>query len=237
MFEIKRGIVAEPFFLIIYGVPGIGKTYLASKAPNCIIADMERGSSRIDCSRVEIKDFVSLLKFCAWVAEQPFETVTFDTLTAIDKLVTEFTCKENKWKNLNQPGFGQGHVAYRSNWQRFINGCTHLVEQKKNVILLAHSKVRTANDPMLEQFDRFEFDADKNVAPGILSVVDACFFYRHQVRVMENDAGRSMGKGTGNRELYTTEKGNSLGKSRFNNLPEIIENPDEQLFQLLLKGN
>ena len=50
--NITKGIISRPVKAVIYGVEGIGKSTFASKFPDPLFFDLDRGSSRLDVKRV-----------------------------------------------------------------------------------------------------------------------------------------------------------------------------------------
>ena len=51
--KISKGIQARPVKVCAYGVEGIGKSTFASKFPNPLFFDLDRGTARLDVDRVE----------------------------------------------------------------------------------------------------------------------------------------------------------------------------------------
>lgn len=225
MFTVQSGRQSRPTFTLLYGPPGVGKTDFASAAPNCLIGDCEEGSTFLDVDRIRISSFDELLKAFVWFVDQPFDTFVADSTSAIERFVIAHTLAERGWKNLDQPGFGKGYKAVRENWLRILKGIDWLKSHGKSVIMIAHSKVKSVNDPQFEPFDRFEFDCDKETLTTLVAATDGCFFMRYQIRIVENDSKKAHAVGSGAREIHTTDRAGSLGKSRFNHLPIVLTVP------------
>jgi len=224
MFEVKQGIIKRPFSVLLYGVPGIGKTLMASQCGRALVCDVENGSSFLDVERIEALDFATILKAMTWVATTDYDTLVLDSVSAIERAVIEHTCASNGWKTLEDPGYGRGHVIMRSNWQRIMAGMEFVKSKGKSVVLIGHSKVRPVAEPGAESYDRFEFDADKNVLPQLVSQLDAVFFLRDQRRITTDaDTKRNVARSTGKRELVLSDRATSLGKNRFDHMPEYVE--------------
>lgn len=224
MFEVKSGVVKRPFSVLLYGVPGIGKTLFASQCGKALVCDAENGSAFLDVERIQVDDFAALLKAMTWVTTTEYETFVLDSVSAIERMVIEHTCASNGWKTLEDPGYGKGFTVMRSNWQRVMAGVEFVKSKGKSVVLIGHSKVRPVADPGLDSYDRFEFDADKNVIPQLVFQLDAVFFLRDQRRVIEDeDKKRSSARSTGKRELVLSDTATSLGKNRFDHMPTHVE--------------
>lgn len=234
MFEIKTGKMSEPFTCLIYGISGIGKTTLASKAPNPIILDCEEGSSRLEVARVSVTKNADLFPAMTWAAKQEYQTVVIDSTTAIQKMLIEIVLRDNKWPNLQKPGFGKGDAAVVECWQRILNGVKYIKASGKNCILIGHARTKTFQDPMLEAYDRYEPDVLRHAISPIAAALDAVFFYRYRTHVRESDdEKRFIAIGGDDRELYTQEQPAFIAKNRYN-LEPVIENPTSKLFERMI---
>jgi len=231
---ISKGKIQRSFFVLLYGVPKIGKTHLASLAPEPVFLDVENGSSQFDVARVEgdITSYEKLMTGVREIYKSPdFKTCVIDSVTAVERIFTAHLLKENAWKTLEDPGYGKGYGALTGMWSHFIGVCESMRNSGKNVILIGHQRVKTTNDPMLEPYDRVEIDVAKNAASSIVSATDAVLYYRWKTRVKKGENGkRSVGLSSGDRELYTHEKAGFLAGNRYG-LDVCIENPNESLWQ------
>jgi hypothetical protein len=236
MFEITTGKISEPFTCLIYGIAGIGKTTLASKAPNPLFIDLEEGTGRIDTARIKVKTREQLSEAFAWAAKQHHQTIVLDSMTAIEKLMIRKLLKENpKWKGtLQGAGYGNGYKALVDMWQEIMNGVAHLKANGKNVICIGHARVKAFADPMTETYDRYEPDIEKQAFSVVHGALDAVLFYRYRTHVRESgDEKRYLAMGGDDRELFTIEQPAFIAKNRYN-LEPVIENPTSQLFERMI---
>lgn len=231
-FEIKTGKEKIPMNMMLYGIPGVGKTTLATRKSKSLLCDIENGATRIDCKKVSVKTWEELLKFIKQAVElKDFDTIIFDSYTRIEKLATESICQTYGWNNLEKPGFGKGYEVLKSYAQRFLNELEVLNKAGKNTITVAHVKIRNVSDPMSENYDRYEPDMHKNSLPLFYSSMDCIFFYRWKTLVKETEKGdRYIATSSGDRELYTRELSSVLAKSRVELDKVIILNPKEDFF-------
>jgi len=222
-FEISTGVLQEPFSCLIYGPPKSGKSFLAAQAPSPLFLDAEKGTGQLDTARASVVDGFALFRAMTWAATTNHRTIVIDSLTAIEKMLTDKVCKENGQKNIEGFGFGKGYQVLKAEWVRFANGIKFLKDKDKNVILVAHSRIKAFADPLSETYDRYEVDMDKNSVTTITSLVDAILFLRPRTLVRASeDEKRKIAVGTG-RELHTAESPAFIAGNRFGLKPVYID--------------
>lgn len=227
--NVKRGTLNKPKNIILYGTSGVGKSTLCASAPNTIFADMESGTRYIDCDRVDIVTFDELVDFMRDACKSEYQTIVLDSLTALDKIIYDQNLAELNVKSIEQLHHGLGYVKLKKVWERFVFMLGALNQRGKNVILIGHAVVNKVVDPTIGEYERYEFYADKRAKEVLLPFVDACWFMRMQIRM----TGEKSVVGSGNRELVTVDRASNLGKTRFQHIDEIIENPGKELFEKL----
>lgn len=232
-FEILRGVHSTPYAVLVYGIAGIGKSWLAAQAQNVIFADAENGTAQLDCARVRITTFKQLGEFIKWVTEQPFDTVVLDSTTAIEAMMTTAILKEKEWESLEDPGYGKGFEVLKQYWAKLLKSVDYLKRSNKNVILIGHARVKSFADPMSAAYDRYELDVQAKAMPMLVAGLDAVFFMRWHTRVTEDKEKRISARSNGDRELFTRERPAFIAKSRFSQLGEVIANPDAALWQTI----
>jgi hypothetical protein len=228
----------RPFFGVLYGPPGVGKSTFASEAPNPIFIPTERGLDQITVAKFPIPktlaEFGSYLK--AIEEEQnDFQTVVIDTADALEGLIFDAVCKEGKVQSLEEygGGFQKGYFRAREYWARLLSRLTQMSEQR-TVLLIGHSHLRTVADPMLAtSYDVFELRIQQKSVELIRQAVDLILFCRMATTVAKDSPRAKKGRGlvSGDREMYTQPTTGLESKNRYD-----LESPMEFSWAALEAG-
>ena len=78
----------DPKYLIIFGLPKVGKTTILSTLENNLILDMENGTTYVDALKVKINSLKDLNEVCKAIKEAnyPYKYITIDTITAVEEM-------------------------------------------------------------------------------------------------------------------------------------------------------
>jgi hypothetical protein len=218
--QVKSGKLVEPVTLLLYGVDGVGKSTFGSEAPRPIFLGAERGTSQLDVSRFpEPKSF----KECREMVDEltkgegcPFSTLVVDTLDWLEPLIWKEVLDEQvkKVSDVSKIGYNKGYESATLKAREFMALLTQLKDTKKmNIILLAHSKIKTFQDPITPQgYDRYMLALRDDMANVWRQYVDAVMFANYEVFVKDDE---KRGYGDGLRVLYTEERPSFQAKNRY----------------------
>lgn len=226
-FEVEEGPKTKPFSCMLYGPPGSRKTWLASHAPNPLFADIEGGTEYFKNIRripkEKFSNFGVFRDFFAWAVKSEYDTIVFDSATAVEQLATADLLRRNPgWSGcLANADYGKGFAALREEMTRFAQNLLWLNRRGKNVIFIAHSRVIEFKDPMGQPFDRYEPKLHEKVCADLVSMMDTVLFLRPRVAAVDKETGRATGDGS---ELHTVEIPAAIAKNRFD-LPRMITIP------------
>lgn len=223
---IRRGKIAAPFKALIYGVEGIGKSTFGAESPAPIFLCAESGTENLDVDRLpEPKKWSDVLASIAALSSEPhdYQTLVVDTLDWLEPLVWDHVCEANKWRSIEDPGYGKGYVAALNEWRLFLRQLEGLrASRRMNVLLLAHSLVRRVNPPDMEPFDRYSLKIHEKAASLVREWCDAVLFARFEVVTSKaKDARVAKGYSTGERELRTVYTASYDAKNRWG-LPDPV---------------
>jgi AAA domain len=232
--KISSGIKQDPYFLLLYGVDGIGKTSFAGEAPKSIIVGPESGSNRLRVNRAEgIKTYEDLLSAVKWLREEKhdFQSVGIDSLDWIEPLIWKTCAAKAKVETIEDVGggYGKGYGEAVSVWADFISKLKDLREARRmNVICIAHHKVTTVNDPAHPMpYDRYTLklqDGKSSSAAALWrEAVEAVLFASYEDTVFKANKNDKTAKAvdTGARKLYTIRRSFCDAKNRFGLPPEL----------------
>ena len=119
--------------IVVVGQGKIGKTTFAAMAPNAIGILTEDGADMVNANAFPLAS--SLGDVYAAIDtlindEHDFQTLFIDSLDWLEPMVQDHVCKQNNWKNIEQPGFGKGYVAAAEEWRNLLSGLEVLRSEK-----------------------------------------------------------------------------------------------------------
>jgi hypothetical protein len=234
--KVLKGKTPKCWVVVLYGVPGIGKSTLAKYAPKPIFLDCEGGLDRIDCEKSanRLVDYPQLYGALRWAFDCEYETVVIDTLGSvekilIDKILAEVNANRDEashCKSLDCKdtfGYGSGYALLKSNWSLFIEMLFKIKEGGRNVVCIAHDHVEKFINPTGDDFDRYSLNIHKKSLVYVVSQMDGVFFAHYEKGYRKKEGSDQLIPiDTGRRVLQTVEQPFCLAKNRFN-LPEKVD--------------
>ena len=221
-FGIISGKIDRPQRILIYGRGGIGKSTLASLAPNPIFIDIEKGTGELDVPRISDIDTFADLRGCIQSnALDGFGSVVLDSKTKSEEMSEVHVIaniKHEKGKpirNIQDYGFSKGLGHIYDQMVLLLADLDSQIRRGRNVILIAHECICDAPNPYGEDYIRYEPDlqspkSGKNsVRNRVVQWADHVLFVGYDV---SSEDGK--GKGAGTRTIYTSEMPSHVAKSR-----------------------
>jgi hypothetical protein len=167
--QVRRGKLALPPRMIVYGQESVGKTTLAADA-GALFADIEGGSGELDVARYpfnpgELDEFRpraydQIVEMADDLIANPghgFPALCLDTADALEALIHAHLCKKHKVDSIERigGGFGKGYRAAVEELRRFLAKLDMIRAQGVAIILVAHTRITTFKNPEGPDYDRF----------------------------------------------------------------------------------
>jgi len=194
--------------IVVVGQGKIGKTTFAAMAPNAIGILTEDGADAVDANAFPLAS--SLVEVYAAVdtlinQDHDFQTLFIDSLDWLEPMIQEHVCKQNNWKNIEQPGFGKGYVAAAEEWRNLLSGLEVLRATKgMGIILIAHDKIKRIEDPLTEGFDSHVLKLHDRAGALVQEWADVIGYAGYRIFTNKTDAG------FGNKETKATTTGERI---------------------------
>ena len=245
MFELETGVKPCAWKAILYGSPGLGKTYLAHQIKGHAFIDLEQGTKQLDATRVPLgsvtnySQFKDAVRFL--IKQDQVTTIVIDTLDKLDQLVTQDVCEEYGKESMADFDWGKGYEAAKDVWRELI-GIFNICNAKgKNVLGIAHEDIVTFNDPQTQSYDKYTIRLHRKYIDMVMAEFDAILFVNKEVVVKSRGGDKSGVEGKGKARalegravvIGTTKDASYDAKNRFGLEP--IEDMSVEIFNKMNK--
>lgn len=209
--------------IVIAGPGKIGKTTFAAMAPASVGILTEDGSDAVDAQAFPLAKSYGDVRAALNVLlceDHQFRTVWIDSLDWLEPLIYAHVCAENKWANIEAPGYGKGYAAAGDEWRALLNQLEQLRSARgMGVILIAHDKVKKYDNPQGESYDTYALKLHDRAAALVTEWADVIGWAAHETYVRQADAGfgakEAKAVGTGRRVLHVEPSPTHMGGNRF----------------------
>jgi len=223
--EIITGRKVKPFNIVLVGIPGIGKTTFATKAPKPIFLGAEE-NDEADCARFKAPgswdDFKNQVKHLKSQAHD-YKTVVVDSIDSVEKLLhRKIIADDPKQTGSMATAFGGYGKAFERAEIEMISARDILKslrdDKGMNIILIAHSKKTSAADTILGlKYDTYELNLHQKVQAIFVDWCSAVLFANYiSYKKEDENSDRVFALGEGERVLLTERRPGHIGKNRYN---------------------
>lgn len=203
--------------IMIVGEPGIGKSTFASKAPDALFLDVEQRTGHLDIRRLtpkswtEVKDIIIEVGKAAKEGKPPCKWLVIDTLDHLALMVYEHVSSLHNVTSIElvEGGYGKGYkIARDTVWREFIRLIDGLRGVGVGVLLLAHSNIKSVQNPAGPDYQTFGLAVDKITDAFFTAQLDAIGYaaFEDNVKAKMDRKGNQVTKGkaetSGRRVLY-----------------------------------
>jgi len=227
--SLRKGSIARPPRIILYGTHGVGKSSFAAQADKPVFIQTEEGLDALNVTAFPLArsyDEVMEAIGSLYSEDHEFKTVVLDSADWMEQLIFKQVAVNHKINNIEDMGYGKGYAFAVELWRNVMEGFD-LLRNEKNMqtIFLAHSQVKRFDDPLTDSYDRYTLDLHKGGAAIISEWCDLLMFANYRVNTVKSDVGFNQKKtravGAGERVLHTQERPGWVAKSRWA-LPESM---------------
>lgn len=217
--QVTTGRVKRPYYVLMHGTPGIGKSSFAAETPNPIFLCAEEGTSHLDVTRLELKSFPEFIGALKELAEtdHEYKSVVVDTVDHLEPLIWAEVCKDKNKKSIEDIGYAKGYIFALDFWKEFTSALELLRSHKNmNIVLLAHTDVKSFNDPQLtEPYDRYQVKLHHKAAGHLIDRVEDVLFVNYKTFLNKaSDSNKTKALGDGSRVVYTEHRPAFIAKNR-----------------------
>ena len=230
--------------VLVYGVPGIGKSTFGASLPSPIFIQAESGLGSIDTASFPLAtsfdDVVAQLGVL-YQEQHEYRSVVIDTADALERLIQAKVCADHQANSVEDIPYGKAHVFALNYWQQLLQMLDALRNDKNMlVVFLCHSAIKKFNSPLVESYDKYELALHKNATALLIEWLDILGFANYQVFTKSEEAGfnkkitKAIGQGI--RRLHLAERPAFLAKNRYA-LPDEIDFSWSELSSLINPTN
>jgi hypothetical protein len=230
--EVLKATSSLTPIIAVHGAEGRGKTTLAAHFPEPLFFLLERGLPRgIEVDAVQgVNTFDGVMGALGEIWKDPGEhqTLVFDTLDALEPLLLEHVCAENKWNSIEAPSYGKGWLIADATWRRFLSAIT-AIRDKHNIaiVMICHTAVERIDDPRAPTYTSYQLKLHKRARALVMDACDLVGFLAEDLRVVTDDGGfreRTRAASGDGRYLFVEGRPAFAAKNRYG-MPAKIQIP------------
>ena len=199
--EVIEGAVNQPYFGIIYGDGGVGKSWLASYAEKPLFLPLESGVNLIKSKKFNVVPN-NVDQFFLMVSQavkvEDIKTVIIDSATPFQQLSYDDVIKRNPSTGGKDPkpvegiadyGFQNGYAMTMPYWNRLMSGIVRLQSKGLNVILITHRQLKTVRPLTGDSYKAYGFALQSNNNGDACELLrrscDWCLYMEAQARTTQ----------------------------------------------------
>lgn len=226
LFEVATGRKKEPFNILVYGQPGLGKSTFGAATPKPLFIGGEE-TGEIDVARMPqpstLADLMLQVDHIVKEKGMGYQTLVVDTIDSVEALAHKHLLatdpKQTGSMIAAHGGFAKALDMSVTELLKFREKIKILRDQHRmNIVLLAHSKKVQLTDPILGLvYDSYELNLHQKAQAVFVDWVSAVLFANYIVRPQAGtNTDKIFATGEGERVLLTEKRPGHLSKNRFN---------------------
>lgn len=239
---IRKGSIEKPPRLVMIGVEGVGKSTAGADMDSPIFLCSEEGlvgPQFAETPSYPASSWSDALGFLDWLRTEAHEykSVVIDTLDWLEPKLYASICARDGKASVEDYGYGKGYTVAAEEFRTFLAKLDELNKRGMAVLILAHSQIKAFNNPIGDNYDRYEPKVAKQIAGMVKEWADAVLFARFQV-FAHKGKGQMKAKGIGGQErvVHTTHSAGWDAKNRYG-LPEEMELDMRSILEAIRSAN
>lgn len=199
----------------------MGKSSLGASLPKPILIDFDKGADQLKVDRIEgPKAWLDTLVLLRNIGNDPqgYQSLVIDTIDPLEEQAMDHVCGVAKKQTIADFGYGAGYEALAAEWRNMLAELDFVRSKGLTICLLAHSVIRTAQDPQLGQYDQFTVQLQKKTWAATQRWCDLVGFAAFDAAIKKEERRAIV---SGERVLYTSRGSGFEAKNRFG-MPEKI---------------
>lgn len=180
--------------ILLYGLPGLGKSTLASEMPSPVFIATTDGLEGLSVQAFPVcktaEEVRAAIRYLL-TEEHKFKTVVLDTLGWLEKLVHEEVCGILGLEFMTQSSMKSYPLAGKK-MKEVLESLDELnTKRKMMVVMIGHADIQKFDDPSSASYDRYSLQMNEKVAAMFMQDVDIVAFMNQKVLVREEKDGFS----------------------------------------------
>jgi len=224
------------------GVEGVGKSSAGAKMPKPIFLCGESGlvgPQFAETPSYTPHSWEDVLDFLDYLATEAhgYRSIVVDTVDWLEPILYAYICQRDGKSGVEDYGFGKGYVIACDEFRRFLSKLESVNKAGMSVLALTHCHVKPFQNPVGENYDRYEPKLAKQISGLLKEWADAILFARFEVfAVKGRNENKAKGFGGENRVVHTTHSAGWDAKNRYG-LPDVMPLDMELIMDAIRAGN
>lgn len=219
-----------PKMVLMYSVPGTGKTMACDKLPNAIFIPTEDNVDEVESAKFPVANtYEEAWNYAVYLLtnDHNYEYVVQDSISSLAKLAEASVCQDNGVATLSDIKWGGGKTALHAKIINYVDLLKRLKTEKgMTVIMTGHADIKKKPDPekVGEEYSQY---TPKLLDTAIEYIKETCnailFCKKKDISVVKDEKfGQKKNAGviTNERIMYTQEKGGAMAKCACKHMPE-----------------
>jgi len=229
--QIKTGAAQAAPRILLIGVEGVGKTTAGSQCEAPIFLSAEDGlvgNGYDNIPHYTPENWDGVLEFLRYLAEEKhdYKSLIIDTIDWLEPMLQAAVVakygKNKDVRSIEDFGYGKGYVIAAEEFRKALAYLDAIHQRGILVMVNAHCHIKAFNNPLGDNYDRYEPKVSKQVGGLLKEWADAVLFANYEVSwAKEKGASKAKGVGGQVRIVQTQHSAAWDAKNRYG-LPAVM---------------